>query len=277
MDEYERAIKSLPPGRLGSFRPSSEAATTLERYLISLAQGIGDPRLPLLTEGSRIFRAVVPRDAAQQKRIFEYLAAAAPHRVLYAKGLALAVPQPGKSNLPIVLRRGSDGLWYVDEPKSWTYFHRFEDNVNFYVKYGDNPFLVQLRGLGVPNMAQAIYGDHVATPDPPAYPFALARRLQSLEQRTHAAPSDAAGYAALGDLYIFEMNWITKAIAAYEKAQALAPNELAYRWRLMDLYLNDSRAEKMLAELKFISEHLPGDKQTRRWYELYSKEYQLED
>jgi len=30
-----------------------------------------------------------------------------------------------------VFRRGTDGLWYVDEAKTWTYFHRFEDNTNF--------------------------------------------------------------------------------------------------------------------------------------------------
>jgi len=48
------------------------------------------------------------------------------------------------------------------------------------------------------------------------------------------------------------MNWLTRAIASYE-----------YRWRLMDLYLNASRAEEMPAELKFLSEHLPRDRQTR--------------
>jgi hypothetical protein len=69
------------------------------------------------------------------------------------------------------------------------------------------------------------------------------------------------------------MNWITKAIEWYEKAEALAPDELAYRWRLMDLYLNASRADRSLAELEFLSQHLPNDRQTRQWYEYYRKEY----
>ena len=277
LEDYARAIRLLPRAELSQFAPSNNVETTLQRYLLSLAQGIGDPRLPLLTEGSRIFRAVVPRDEAQQKRVFEFLQAATPHRILYAKDLALAVPQPGKSNLPVVLRRGSDGFWYVDEPKSWTYFHRFEDNVNFYVKYADNPFLGQLRKLRVPNVEQAIYADHVPTPVRPAYPFALARYLGILEEHIRAAPGEAANYAALGDFYLFEMNWLTRAIASYEKAQALAPGELVYRWRLMDLYLNASRAEEMLGELKFLSEHLPGDRQTRGWYEFYRKEYAFAD
>lgn len=277
IEEYERAIRRLPPAQLNDFQPSTVAATTLQRYLRSLGEGIGDPRLPLLTEGSRIFRAVVPRDEAQQKRIFEFLDAAAPLRVLYAENLALAVPKAGKSNLPVVLRRGTDGLWYVDEPKSWTYFHRFEDNVDFYVKYADNPFLAQLRRLGVPNMAQPIYGVHVATPHPQAYPFPLGLSLKSLEEKALRAPDEAQTYAALGDLYLFEMNWITRAISSYEKAQALAPGELAYRWRLMDLYLNASRADKMLAELKFIAEQSPSDKQTHQWYDFYKKQYDFKD
>jgi TLP18.3/Psb32/MOLO-1 phosphatase superfamily protein len=273
LEEYEHAIRHLPNAQLNEFIASTDAGTTVQRYLLSLAQGIGDPRLPLLTEGSRVFRAVVPRDEAQQRRIFEFLQGAAPHRVLYADGLALIVPQPGKSNLPIVLRRGTDGLWYVDEPKAWTYFHRFEDDVNFYVKYADNPFLPALRALRIPNMDRAIYGDHARTPERPLYPFTLPTMVKALEERTRAAPNDAPSYAALGNLYLFEMNWITKATASYERAEALAPNELEYRWRLMDLYLNASRADKSLAELKFLSEHLPNDRQTREWYEFYRKEY----
>ena len=36
---------------------------------------------------------------------------------------------------------------------------------------------------------------------------------------------DATNYAALGDLYLFEMNWLTKAIEMYERAEALGSYE----------------------------------------------------
>jgi len=271
--DYQRAIHHLPDTNLNEYLPSQDADVSVRRYLSSLAAGIGDPRLPLLTEGSRIFRAVVPRDEAQQKRIFEFFESAAPYRLIFTRDLGLAVPQPDHSNLPLVLRRGADNLWYVDEAKAWTYFHRFEDNVNFYVKYSDNPFFGSLRALQAPNMQRSIYGDHARTPALPAYPFSLAAAVQAGEDRISKAPNDAASYAALGDVYLFEMNWLTKSIALYEKAADLAPNELAYRWRLMDLYLNASRADKALAELKFLSEHLPADPQTREWYNFYRKEY----
>jgi hypothetical protein len=92
LGDYERAIRHLPDVQLGAFNASAQPATTLQRYLASLELGIGDPRLPLLTEGSRIFRAVVPRDEAQQKRIFEFLQAAAPHPLLASATVTMITP-----------------------------------------------------------------------------------------------------------------------------------------------------------------------------------------
>ena len=271
--DYDTAIRRLPEPELREYTPASDVGVSVERYLASLAAGIGDPRLPLLTEGSRLFRAIVPRDEAQQQRIGEFFHSAAPYRLLFAGELALVVPQPNHSNLPLVLRRGTDNLWYVDEAKTWTYFHRFEDNVNFFVKYSDNPFLGALRALRLPNMDHAIYGAHVGTPPLPAYPFSLQSAIRTLEDQIHEAPQRAANYAALGDLYLFEANWLSKAIASYEIASDLAPAEPAYRWRLMDLYLNASRVEKMLAQLKYLSEHAPADSQTRQWFRYYKSQY----
>ena len=271
--DYQGAIRKMPVADLGRFEPSLDASESLRRYLASLAAGIGDPRLPLLTEGSRIFRVIVPRNEEQQLRISEYLQSAGVDRLLYSGSLALAVPGAGKSNLPVVLRRGSDNFWYVDEAKAWTYFHRFEDNTNFFVKYADNPFLQALRAEHLPGMESAIYGAHVGTPALPDYPFVLGAAVQAGEAKILAAPGAAANYAELADLYLFEMDWQARALELYEKASALAPQELAYRWRLMDLYLNTSRAEKMLSELKLLAERLPADKQTQDWYRAYKTTY----
>jgi hypothetical protein len=43
----------------------------------------------------------------------------------------------------------------------------------------------------------------------------------------------------------------------------------------MDLYLNASLVDKMLAELKYLAEHLPADRQTQAWYRYYEKEYEF--
>jgi hypothetical protein len=273
IEDYQRAIRRLPDVALAGFAPSPDAGESVRRYLESLEAGIGDPRLPLLTEGSRIFRAVVPRNEEQQRRIHEFFVSAGAYHLIFARDLGLAAPGAGGSNLPIVVRRGADGLWYVDEPKAWTYFHRFENNTNFFVKFADNPFFAGLRALGLPNMTAAIYTDHAKTPTTPAYPFSIAAAVHAAEGEIRAAPAVAANYARLGDLYLFEMDWLSRAIEQYEKASAIAPDDLAYRWRLMDLYLNDSRADKMLAELKYLAEHSPGDKQTQEWYRAYRNAY----
>jgi hypothetical protein len=276
LDDYQRAIRRLPDASLEQFAPSTDAAESVRRYLASLEAGIGDPRLPLLTEGSRVFRAVVPRNDAQQQRIYEYFTSGGAYRLIFSGGLGLAVPPADKSNLPIVLRLGSDSLWYVDEAKAWTYFHRFEDSEGFYVKYADNPFFAELRARN-PKMGRAIYDNHARTPPLPAYPFSLAAAVHAGEAAIGANPRTAANYAALGDLYLFEMDWLAPAIELYEKAVALAPGELSYRWRLMDVYLVSSRADKMLAELKYLAERLPGDKATREWYREYKKAYDFDN
>ena len=273
LDDYLGAILRLPDARLGEFAPSRDANESLRRYLASLAAGIGDPRLPLLTEGSRVFRAVVPRNEGQQKRINEFFISGGPYRMIFERGLGLVVPGPGKSNLPIVLRRGTDGTWYVDEAKAWTYFHRFEDDVNFFVKYADNPFFAALHAEHIPNMDRAIYGNHARTPVLRAYPFSLVAAVRAAEEKIRTSPKVAINYADLGDLYVFEMDWLTPAVEMYERAVALAPDELSYRWRLMDLYLNTSRADKMLTEFKNLAEKLPGDNQTQEWYRAYKNAY----
>src|SRR5271155_2422028 len=190
--DYEGAIRRLPEAALKDYLPSADANVSVERYLASLTAGIGDPRLPLVTEGSRLFRAIVPRDEAQQQRIVEFFRAAGPYRLILSGNLALAVPSPDHSNLPIVLRRGTDDLWYVDEPKSWTYFHRFEDSVNFFVKYSDNPFLGALRALHVPNAQNAIYGPPAPRRPWPPYPTSLAPLVRfffpSPKRRSTARP-----------------------------------------------------------------------------------------
>jgi TPM domain len=273
--DYSAAIRNLPPADLAAYAPAGDAAETVRRYLASLAAGIGDPRLPLLTEGSRVFRAIVPRNDEQQRRIHEFFAAGGPFRLFAAPGLALAVGQAGHSSLPIVLREGGDGLWYVDEPKAWTYFHRFEDDVDFFVKYADNPFLPALRAARQPHAERTVYGERVRTPAPPAYPYGLAAAVRAGEEAIRAEPGVAARYAELGDLYLFEMNWLGRATLLYEQAAALAPDDSRYRWRLVDLYLNGSRAEKMLAELDGLARRFPGDRELQEWNRDYRRRYAL--
>jgi TPM domain len=276
LEDYAAAVRRLPTASVKGFQPSPDPSQTVQRYLESLDRGLGDPHMPLLTSGSQIFRALVPRNAAQQHRVFSYFQKALPYQVFTAGGLGLVVFQPGVPNLPIVLRQGQDGLWYVDEPKSWTYFHRYEDGIDFFPKFDDLPLLGALRQTRQPNADHPIYKRRVRTPEVPPYPVSLEKTVAQLEQRIRNDPTDAQLYATLGDVYFFEMNWLSRTLDAYQTAARLAPDRLEYRWRLVDLYLNTSQAEKFVEELRFLAHRLPNDAEAQRWYKFYKHAYDFE-
>ncbi len=273
LEDYEAAVRRLPTSNLAEFAPADDPEETTRRYLRSLERGLGDPQLPLLTEGSQVFRMIVPRNEAQQQRVFRFYAKALPSRMIRLDGWSLVVFRPGVPNLPIVLRRGSAGRWFVDEPKAWTYFHRYEDGIDFLPKYDDLPFLAGLRQLGQPNATNPIYRGRVRTPAAPPYPFSLGGAVAALEQAIREHPNDHRPYAALGELYLFEANWISRSLEMFERAARLAPDRLDYQWRLYDLYLNNSQAGKALATLKRLADRLPRDQQVQDWYRFYRDAY----
>jgi hypothetical protein len=274
--DYQAAVGTLAELEGEAFQPSPDPDETTRRYIASLDQGLGEPQLPLLTEGSRVFRMIVPRSRGQQRRVHDYYEKAKPYRLATQGDWALAVFRPGVPNLPIVLRRARDRRWFVDEAKSWTYFHRFEDAVDFFPKYDDLPMGAALRETGHPNAGNPIYDKRVPTPAPLSYPFSLADVLAAdLQAASGNGPEAARAYARLGETYLFEMNWITEAIRMFEKAVQLAPQQPEYHWRLRDLYVNNSEAEKALAELGELSRLLPHDAQVRQWLHFYTEAYRF--
>ena len=273
LKEYTEAVRRLPTEDLKDFEPSSDPQEVLDRYFKSLALGLGDPQLPFLTQGSKIFRMVVPRNGAQERRVLNYYRKAMPFKLYTYESLGLCVFRPGVANLPIVLRHSRDGLWYIDEPKSWTYFHRFENANDFYPKYDDLPFLQDLILAGQPNARQPVYRQRVSTPRVISYPFSLVEYIEDLDRKIKSNPSNDKAYAELGEVYLFETGWIKKALELFEKASFLNPQKIEYRWRLYDLYVNNSQIEKALDELKFLARTLPNDEEVKRWYVFYSQAY----
>jgi tetratricopeptide (TPR) repeat protein len=271
VNDFRRAVQALDLGERDEFRPSPDADESIRRYMESLSRGIGDPRLPLLTEGSQIFRMVVPRNAAQQRRVHSYYQKALPYQLHSTADLGAAVFRPGTSTLPIVVRRSQDGLWHIDEPKAWTYFHRFEDSPDCFQKYVDLPMAPSLSRANL----RIVYRGRAPTPHPPSYPFSLVDLVRRLEEATRLRPNDPAPHAELAETYLFEINWISRAIEEFGKAAALAPKRLDYRWRLYDLYLNNSEVEKALEQLQFIADSSPRDVEAREWLRYYTEAYQF--
>jgi hypothetical protein len=181
-------VPRLPTAKLAEFEPAPDSEDTTRRYPRSLQLGLGDPQLPLLTEGSQIFRMIVPRSEAQQLRVFRFYDQAMPCQLIRLDAWRLAVFRPGVPDLPIVLRRADNGRWFVDEPKVWAYFNRYEDGVDFFPKYDDLLFLPALRRSRQPNAGNAIYRGRVRTPAAPVYPFSLTARSRSRSERSKNAP-----------------------------------------------------------------------------------------
>ena len=273
LEDYLEAVRALPEEDAAAFRPSPDPSESAKLYLASLELGLGDPRLPLLTEGSQIFRAVVPRSQAQQRRVMDYYQKAMPYDLRRHDDLAVAVFRPGVANLPIVLRRSRDGLWYVDEPKSWTWFHRWEDQNDFFPKYDDLPLGSALRQTGHPNADRPIYRGRVPTPRPRPYPFSLIQAVAELEAKARADDRNPEWPARLGEVYLFEMNWISRAIESFDQAARLDATRLEYHWRLYDLYINHSEVEKALSELRLLVERSPEDAEAKQWLEWYTAAY----
>jgi tetratricopeptide (TPR) repeat protein len=273
LEDYQAAVRRLPTANLGEFEPAPEPEDTARRYLRSLQLGLGDPQLPLLTEGSQVFRMIVPRSEAQQLRVFRFYDQAMPYQLIRLDSWGLAVFRPGVPNLPIVLRRADSGRWFVDEPKAWTYFHRYEDGIDFLPKYDDLLFLPALRQIGQPNARNPMYRGRARTPAARPYPFSLAGAVAEQERVIRDRPNDDRASASAGELYLFEMNWISRSLEMFERAAAIAPDRLDYQWRLYDLYVNNSQADKGLATLKRLADRLPNDHQVQDWYRFYKDEY----
>ncbi|MEY4631026.1 MAG: hypothetical protein RIQ81_1146 [Pseudomonadota bacterium] len=273
LDDYMRWIQKISEAGRSAFAPAADPSVVMGRYLDSLDAGIGDPDLPLLTAGSKVFRMVVPRTPGQQMRVHRYFSRALPFQMITAGDFATAVFRPGVPNLPVVLRKGSDGMWYVDEPKMWTWFHRFEDGDDFFAKYSDLTLLPQLLAAGVPKANRPVYKGRVTTPVPPAYPYDLEALHRDLEAAVARNPQDPSGHARLGEFYLFEVNWLTQAIASFEAAARLAPSDIKLRWRLYDLYMNHSEMEKALEQLSLLASALPRDAEVQEWKRFYTKAY----
>lgn len=274
--DYLLAVQHLSKQETEEYAPSAQLSETLRLYLKSLESGIGDPNLPLLTEGSKIFRFIVPRTRAQQERVYSYFQKASPPEIFVNQSIAVAAFQPGVANLPIVFRLGSDGLWYVDEPKSWTYYHRFENSNDLFTKYSSTPFLNELAKMKHPQAKNSVYRNYVGLPKAPEYPYSLEKVVNEYEAKMQRNSKNPETFATLGELYLFEVNWLSKAVEMFQTAERLAPENLAYHWRLFDLYINSSRMEDALRELQYLAERLPKDRYVQDWWESYRREYRFD-
>lgn len=242
-------VKKVPTDK--RFSPSSHPEESMRSYILSLEEGVGDPTLALLTEGSKIFRTLIPRSLWQLKRMAQYYREAGRPVLFLKENKALAAYGPDSSNLPLYLVKEKTNLWMVDEVKMWNYFHRYEDSPYFHIFSDDTPFREELLSKQWPTSRCTIYK----------------KRLQVPKTSFDQKPKTDEEW---GDWYVFELGWGTKAQEHYQRV----PDSLAVKWKLYHTLMNQSLMEDALEVLGEIYEaRSEDDKELHQWFTMYSIQY----
>ena len=258
------------------YAPTSDPQLTLQRYLNSLRAGVGDPRLPLLSTGSRFFRERTPMTRAQLSRNWRMSQEALPARIEIAGDRAIAVFSPGNPVLPVVFVRTKANRWLIHEPASWGWFQRFEDSLEVFQKFPGHPFAALLAKTGFREPSRFLYPE--AAPAPAL--FGVDEEfLGTLERLQKAATGrgSAEDWLRLADFRNFELQDLEGALDLYREGLQRDPRRLNYRWRLLDLLTNLGRYSEFLSEIQSLSDALPGNARLRRDAEFYRKVYSFNE
>lgn len=246
--EVSELVQKLDNEDKSRFVASESAAETLRNYIQSLERGIGDPDLPLLTEGSKLYRLEFPKSRGQILALASDFNRASPYDLQIGDRIAYAFFEPTEPVLPIVLVKNQE-KWFVDEVKSWAYFQRFEDSSTYFRKYANYPGKELWDRSHKKLQRKSIYGNKYQ-------PRKLAPPHLSLVQMLEAATSDSASSSTstnqrmLGDIFYFEIYWIERAIQHYESSLKGAPKNSGLRWHLSNLYLMNSQIDKYVSQIR---------------------------
>jgi hypothetical protein len=269
IEQLLREFKKLPPGDK-RFEPTQSARETLDLYLLSLSEGIGDVGLPLLSTGSRIYRQFSPMNKALLQRMSKMYGEAMPLQVAEEDGQFLAWFRPNHPVLPIFLFRVPDGTWRVHEPYSMSIFNRFEDSMSIFQTHPLVPSakVFTRTGLGsnVINWGAAPYNPTPADGDD----FII--KLNELEEQ--ARDGRAESLFALADMYLFEMWHYERALEIYRQGLALSERP-EYLWRTTTPLIVSGQVKDFVTTYKRLSELLPQDTRLKKSHEFYKSTFEF--
>ena len=255
--QVERELAPLPPLLAARMQPDADIDTVVRRYLESLELGLGDPQVPLVTEASRYFRMEKPHSPGYLQRIRAYQSKGMPYRIQQQGDLAAVHFKPGTPVLPIFLRRGAKGLWYVDEARVWSHFHLYQDGSHG-LKYNQSPYAFAATDK-TGGDGKARFADLVQVPPLMSPETDLRQALRDAENAVLRNPRDPDAYLRLADVLHFELYWINAVGPVYEKALELDPSRTAVRWRLVDIYEMTSDVDGVERQYREILRRNPGD------------------
>jgi TPM domain/Tetratricopeptide repeat len=264
LGQVAKEVVALPPELSQEMQPDTNPELVIARYRKSLELGIGTPNLPLITEGSRYFRTEKNHAPGYLQRVHQYqekgLPATFSQRGNLA-GMTFALNHPA---LPILLRRDAAGLWYVDEPASWAYFHLIQNAVSPPPVSDSFPFKFVWEASAF-SKTKSFLGQHNSAPPVNELPFSLKDRLAKAEDKVAKDPINPDTYMEIAELLHFEMYWLEAAAPVYEKALELSPDRVDLHWRLFDVYSSTIDYDQAMRHLSIILKKTPKDA-AARWY-----------
>lgn len=126
--------KQIAPREAGAFQAQTTVDASVEVYLRSLREGLGDGPLEILSVESQIFRRMTPQTTYQLYRNWHMAVSAGVERTILSEPLAFVFFKKEQPVLPIVLKH-ENGLWRVQEALAWSLFQRYEDSMRVFQKF----------------------------------------------------------------------------------------------------------------------------------------------
>ena len=261
-------IKNIPEEKIRQFDSNRDIDVVLARYFKLLQEGINYPFLGILTEGSQMMRLEYPESAYFYKSRWQDCQAALPYRIVY-KGNLAALRFAKDQSFPIFLRRTSDGFWKVDAARAWVCsWQDFAKNKSGPL-YDDHPWIFAFPEYNSDE-------NHFSVPPllPPS--VSLKDEIARLENQIKINPNNASNYFKLADIFYWDCLWIGPAIDLVEKGLALEPDNVPYRWLVIDMRYRFPASQLNLGHFKMLLKNNPADLDTLHYYSRHCWYYTME-
>jgi tetratricopeptide (TPR) repeat protein len=220
-EKLDRDLKAaVPKAQRARFAPAAKPLASVEAYLRTLREQVGDPTLDLYTPGSRCQLASYPYAPFEQLERLERAESSNPLRVTVQGDHAVADSEhPAHGFVPILLER-QDGRWRVDLVETWKNLF-FDSKGDYWQKNSNHPYAFALGRFG-PGRDLGVAAWNLGDSDLEAVRRALAERGTALDDYL------------LGEL-LFRNCWIpVEALQHFEHAIAQSRHNLLFHEALAD-------------------------------------------
>ena len=227
IEEILAEQKAKHRGKLEHLKASSDPEVSAQRYIQSLEEGSLCSWHPLLTQGSQLMMMEYPKGASYQRNEAKPMIRYGEYFVEERGDLAVARFEQNRA-LPIFMRRGTDGLWYVDRVSSW--LHSYYDSREKKASLID-------KDIGWMFAYPELKRKAAAYPTPPLYSVDddLLERIEELNRSIAAAPQEKDNYRKLAELFYYECYWIAAATDTAEKLLEIDPSYYPIRHLILSM------------------------------------------